>query len=72
VDAAVLLDDAAFGSSRVAAALQVAFHHHQLLDHRALTLVIEGQHLAGLALLLAREHEDEIALLDADACAGHG
>src|ERR1700730_18672251 len=72
MDAAVPLHDAALGRRRVAAALQVALEDHQLLDDRALLLVIDLEDLAGLALLLAGEDVDDVALLDANRRAGHG
>src|SRR5436309_11917352 len=72
VDAAVLLHDPAFRRRRVAAALVMALEHHQLLHDGALLLVVDLQHLAGLALLLSGEDEHVVTLLDADARAGHG
>jgi hypothetical protein len=72
VDGPVLVHDAAFGRGGIAAALVVALEDHQLLDLGTLLLVIDGQHLAGLALLLAGEDVDGVAFLDADRCAGHG
>src|SRR5260370_3908281 len=66
VDAAVPLDDAARGRRGVLAALQMALEDHQLLHDGAASLVVDLEDLAGLALLLAGEDVDEIALLDAN------
>ncbi|GAC1437374.1 MAG: hypothetical protein NVSMB62_30110 [Acidobacteriaceae bacterium] len=63
---------AALGRGGVLAALQVPLEHHQLLDDGAVLVVVDLEDLAGLALLLAGEDVDEIALLDANRCAGHG
>src|SRR6266404_7537332 len=71
VDAAVLLHDPALGRGGVAAALVMALEDHQLLHHGALPLLIDLQHLAGLALLLAGEDVDVVAFLDANLCSGH-
>src|SRR3954467_596954 len=71
VDAAVLLDDPAFGRGGVAAALEVPLPHHQLLHHRALLLVVDVEHLAGLALLPAGEDEDRVSLLDPGGALHH-
>src|SRR5207248_1331440 len=71
MDAAVLLDDAAFRGGRIAAALEVALHHHELFDHRTLLVVVDVEDLAGLPLLLAGEDEDHVPLLDPGGALHH-
>src|SRR5436190_6921274 len=71
VDAAVLLHDPALRRGRVAPALEVALEDHQLLHYRALPVVVDLQHLARLALLLAGEDVDVVAFFYANLCPGH-
>src|SRR6266850_1819899 len=72
VDAAVAVHDPALGRGRVATPLEMALEDHQLLHHRALPLVVDLQHLAGLALLLAGEDIHVVALFYANLCSSHG
>ncbi len=61
----VLLEDAALGGRGAAALLQVPLHDLDLLDADAALLVEDLEHLAGLALVLAADDDDVVALANA-------